>query len=232
MAVASFSGCSGGGGEASPSVPVQSVSNFPLLTAIAGYINSTRSYQTSMTGTAFASTIPNTPFSGSGTFSESSKSWIFEGVQGIAKSSSLTATLQLAGQNMPFADTNVTYFDSNYKALGSTSATSYCVVTSSNPMPTTAKIGDNGVWYVSTCYTDSTKKTKVGTGTASYALEPDTQTTAILKLIVKAVDNGGNTVVTGSSSLRITVNGDVSRFAETATLTAAGITLNYTATYQ
>jgi len=185
-----------------------------------------------MTGTAVGNGIPSTPFSGSGTFSESSRLGTFEGIQGIAKSSTLTATLQLVGQNMPFADTNVTYFDSNYKPLGATSATGYCIVTSSNPIPTTAKIGDNGIWYLSTCYTDSTKRIKAGTGNLSYVLEPDTQTSAILKLIGKAVDNFGNTVASGSSSFRITANGEISRFAEAASVSAAGVALNYTATYQ
>lgn len=223
--------CGGGGDNNSALTPsATNATSFPLATAMANFVNERKSYQVSISGTASASG-QNFPFTGIGTFSESTIAATFEGMPALEKSMTSTGTLDMVGTQVPVADTTATFFDTNYNPIGNTGANIYCVVTSTTPIPTAARVGDNGNWSTSTCYTSSTKLTRLGTVTASYALEPEGDATALLKLVSRQIDTAGNSTST-SITFRVTTSGTLVRVEESGILTINGVTLNLVLRYR
>jgi hypothetical protein len=109
------------------------------------------------------------------------------------------------------AETDTTYVDSNYAPKGWANG-EYVVVTSVATIHDTAKVNDSGLWHTSNRYADSTKLTFLGVSQVSYALLPDTATTALLKIIQVDKDTIGNTLMTATAIFRITPCG---RFDQT-----------------
>lgn len=230
IAASTLVACGGGGDSNYVTAPsTASTTAFPFATAIANFVNERKSSQFSISGTAFAFG-QSVSFTGVGTASESTVASTFEGFPSLKKSITTTGTLDMLGNQFPIGETSATFFDTNYSPLGNTGANVYCVVTSKTPIPITASIGDNGDWFMSTCYTDSSKLNRIGTSKVSYALEPEANTTALLKLVTQLTDTSGNRSPT-NLTLRITTSGAVTRVDETGILNAAGVTLNYVGTY-
>jgi hypothetical protein len=218
LAFALLASCGGGGGGD----PVVSASvSFPIAQALESYVKDTKSSPLSITASA-----NSISFTGSGTLSESTTTTTFEGVTAFQKNSTLTGTLSGLGQTIPISSTNSSYFDSTFRPLGETDTDQYCVTTSITPIPATAKIGDNGNWFVYTCYTNSSKTLRLGTITVTYALEPKTATTGILKINnLFSADSGGG--FTATATLRLTTAGALTRLSETAFISGLSITVTY-----
>jgi hypothetical protein len=225
-ACVALSAC-GGGGDAAP--PVENTASFPMTTVLANYVNQTRSSQASFSGTAIASG-QSFAVSGSRNLSEATTSSTFDGVPALRKALTLTGTMSVAGTSIPLAQTTYAFFDSNYKPLGKTGTGSYCATTAYTPLPGTARIGDNGAWYTLNCYTSSSKQVKVSTSIVSYVLEPDSSTTAVLKVVYQATSTSGNSGTT-TETFRITTGGSLTRMEESGVLSESGVTLNYVARY-
>ena len=155
----------------------------------------------------------------------------FEGAPALRKTSTLTGTLDLLGDKFPIADTSAFFFDTNYSPLGRIAANNYCVVTSKTPIPVTVRIGDNGNWFAATCYTSSSKLTRVGGSNVSYAIEPDGASTALMKIVYRAVDAAGNNL-TSTETYRVTIFGAVTRVGEVGFLSQNGVTFSYVGQYQ
>ena len=223
--------CGGGdGGNDASTTPTVSSITFPLTTAVANFINERKSSTIRVSGTASASG-QNIPFTGSGTVSESTTPSTFEGRPALKKSQTTTGELEIVGTKVPIADSTAGYFDSNYQPLGNIGANSYCVSTVTTPIPVSAKVGDNGSWYTSSCYTSSAKQTRLGTSSVSYTLEPAGDSTALFKVVNRFTDSVGNSS-SSSFSWQISASGGVTRIAESGILAVDGVTLNFVGTYQ
>ena len=221
--VFALSACGGGGGgDDAVVVPPPSTESFALTQAIDNYINETSSALFSISGSAAGE-----PVTGSGILSIGSvSSGIFEGVSALVKTSTVTGSISVAGQSEPYAGTLLTYFDSNYVYLGEELVGDYySVATMVNSIPDFVKIGDTGVWYLSNNYSDISKTFLLTTSTVSYVVEPDTASTAILKIINTESDGYFEVV-----SFRMTVNGSLTRISESGTDPAEQISL--VVTYQ
>lgn len=219
--LALLAACGGGGGGGS-SAPVTSTETFQLRTAYVSYLTDTRSMPFSVTGT-----VSGVNVSGSGTTTQGSMSaTTFEGQSAQVKTTTATGTLIANGQSIPLASSSTTYVDSNYNPLGF-NGSEYEVVTSSTPIPTTARVNDTAVWYSATRYTSSSKITRTGTTTATFVLEPDTASTALLK-IIQVERNTSNTVTsTNTITFRMTPAGSLTRINETLVEGTTSLTATY-----
>lgn len=229
MAASTLVAC-GGGGDSVTTPLTANATTFPLASAIANYVNETKSSRFTMSGTVLSSG-PNVSFTGDGTLSESTIPSTFEGFPALKKSLTTTGTVVLLGNSTPVADTSATFFDTNYSPLGSISGSIYCVASSKTTIPTSAHIGDNGNWFTSTCYTNSSKTTLFGTSTISYTLELEGGTTALLKLIVRTTDTAGNRSPI-TQTFRITTSGNLTRIEESGVFSVNGVMLSYVGKYQ
>jgi len=212
--------CGGGGGSGGSA---SSTETFQLRTAYVSYTNSTGSWPFTVTGSTSGVNV-----TGSGTTTAGSISGTtFEGQAAQAKTTTITGTINANGRSVPLATTGTSYVSSNYDLLGNSSATSYEVVSSSIPIPATARINDTGTWYSSTRYTDQSKTTRRGTATATFVLEPDTASTALLKIIRIEKDTANTVTSTSTIAFRITPAGALTRLSETNVQGTATLTTTY-----
>lgn len=209
----------GGGGSSTPST---STDTYQLRTAYVNYMTDTRSSPFTASGT-----VQGVNVTGSGSFTQGAlTNTTFENQAALQKVSTVTASLNANGQTLPLSTSSTTYVDSNYNPLGA-SDTDYEVVSGSVTIPSTAQVNDTGVWYSSTRYATSTKATRRGTASVSYVLEPDTASSALLKLIRIEKDTTGTTTSTSTLSFRMTPEGGLTRLSE-STLTSTGtLTITY-----
>jgi len=208
-----------GGGSSTPST---STDTYQLRTAYVNYMTDTRSSPFTASGT-----VQGVNVTGSGSFTQGAlTNTTFENQAALQKVSTVTASLNANGQTLPLSTSSTTYVDSNYNLLGA-SGTDYEVVSGSVTIPSTAQVNDTGVWYSSTRYATSTKATRRGTASVSYVLEPDTASSALLKLIRIEKDTTGTTTSTSTLSFRMTPGGGLTRLSE-STLTSTGtLTITY-----
>ena len=219
--LAVLAACGGGGGGGS-TAPVTSTETFQLRTAYVNYLTDTRSLPFALTGT-----VSNVSVSGGGSLTQGSmSSTTFEGQAAQAKVTTVTGTVRGNGQSVSLASTTTAYVDSNYNPLGF-SGSEYEVVTSSAPIPATARVNDTAVWYVTDRYTSSGKTSRVGTTTSTFVLEPDTASTALLK-IIEVERNTSNTVTSTSTiTFRMTPAGALTRLSETVLEGTTSLTVTY-----
>lgn len=217
-----LSACGGGGGGGGSSAPVTSTESFNLRAAYVNYINDSRSLPYTISGT-----ISGYSATGSGTLTQGSlTSATFEGQAALAKVQTSTGTLYANNRTVPLAATSTSYVDSNYNALGSNGA-EYEVVSSSNTISSAARVNDTGIWFVTNRYTSSSKTSLLGTATTSFVLEPDTASTALLK-IIEVERNTSNTVTsTSTSTFRITPGGSLTWIGETLLEGSTAVILTY-----
>lgn len=212
--------CGGGGGGSSG--PVTSTETFQLRTAYVSYINGSGSWPFTISGT-----VSGVNVTGSGTETAGSvSSATFEGQAAQAKTTTATGSFSVNGQNYPLASTSTAYISSNYDPLGFND-TEYEVVTSSVPIPVTARVNDTGTWYSSVRYTNFRKTTRSGTATATFVLEPDTSSTALLKIIRIEKDTNNTTTSTSTITFRMTPAGALTRISEVDAQGSNSLTLTY-----
>ncbi len=219
-ALLALAGCGGGGGGSG--TPAASTDTYQLRTAYVNYLTDTRSAPFTVSGT-----VQGVNVTGSGSFTQGAlTNTTFENQSALQKVSVVTGTLNANGQTGPLSSSSTTYVDSNYNPLGS-SGTDYEVVSGSVTIPTTAKVNDTGVWYSSTLYATSAKTIRRGTASVSYVLEPDSASTALLKIIRVEKDTFGTTSSSSTISFRMTPAGSLTRLSE-STLIPGGTALTIT----
>jgi hypothetical protein len=231
-AAASLLAACGGGGGSGTTAPAATTSttSFALGAALASFVKDTRtaSFTVSGTGSNGSQTIT---VSGSGTAAESAVLGTFEGAAAYNKTSSLVGSLTVQGTTNPLNTSGVDNYDLNFKPVGSTSASSYCVTTSYVALPATVRVGDTGSWYEQTCYTNASKTTKVLTLAVSFQIETDTASTALWRIQQRATTTAGVTT-SGTAAYRITPSGGVSLASSASSATISGVTTNLVFTYQ
>jgi hypothetical protein len=206
-----LAGCGGGGGGGSASTTVASTDAFQLRTAYVNHVTATRSAPFTASGT-----IDGINVTGNGTVTEGAlTSTTFERQGALQKVTVITGTLNANGRTIPLSSSSTEFVDTNYNPLGS-QGDEYEVVTSSVTIPSTARVNSTGVWYTSTLYATSAKSRVEGTATVSYVLEPDTASTALLKIIRIDKDSFGSTTFTNTATFRMTPSGTLTRISETA----------------
>lgn len=208
LLVISIAGCGGGGGD--DSGPVASTETFQLKTAFIASITSSSSSTFTLSGTSSGK-----PVTGSGTIVESSLTpATFEGVNCFKQVTTLTGTVSANGNTIPLGSTGTYFYDGNSNYLGY-SGGSYSVVVGTMTIPVTAKVNDTGILFTEQEYSSSLKSVLLGTNTVSFSIEPDTATTALLKIIETEKDTLNTVVSTDIIVYRITPSGTLTKIYET-----------------
>jgi hypothetical protein len=219
-ALLALAGCGGGGGSSSPTA---STDTYQLRAAYVNYLTDTRSAPFTVSGT-----VNSVNVTGSGSATQGAlSSTTFENQSALQKVSVTTGTLNANGQTLPLSSSSTTYVDSNYNPLGF-NGTDYEVISGAVTIPSTARVNDTGVWYSSIRYATSAKSIRRGTASVSYVLEPDTSSTALLKIIRIEKDTSGGTSSTSTINFRMTPSGGLTRLSE-STLIPGGtaLTISY-----
>lgn len=207
VAVAStaLTACGGGGGGSAAVSPVAaSTESFQLRTA---YINSI-SLPRTLVGT-LSGTVGGVTITGNGTQTQGSMTaGTFEGVAGLKSVTTLIATFKANGQTVPVSLSVTNHTDSNYVPMGWSGA-QYQVVVGAVNIPISAKINDTALALTANRYTSSSKQSRVGTLELTYVLQPDTASTALLKLIETEKNTSGVMTSQTISTFRITPAGGI-----------------------
>lgn len=202
-------GGGGGGGGGGSTATVASTSTFQIKTAYVNDFTTASSVPFTASGTT-----SGTPFTGSGTATTGAPSTTtFEGQSALQTTSVITGSLLVKGTTAPLSSTSTSYYDSNYAFLGS-NGTDYVVVNSAFNLPNTAKVGDTGVVFTANRYSNSSKSLLTGMKTVSFAIEADTASTALLKVVTVDKDTSNATTYSSTATIRITPSGGSTRVNE------------------
>ena len=221
--------CGGGGSDApaptpAPAPSTAATTTFPLAAAMASYAKDTRTVPFTVTGTGTGNgqTIAVT---GSGNVVYAIVAGTFEGAPAQVKTAVSSSTLTIQGNSSAAVDTSMAFYDSNYQPLGTSSDFSYCVTSGATAFPASVKVGDTGTWYAASCYTSKTKAVRIGPATLTYAIEPLTATSVVLRIIAKSTPQTG-AVTTQDVTYTITTAGTVSARETPIAITARGVALS------
>ena len=219
--------CGGGGGGPAPA-PVASTSTFQLKQAYANDFNDTLPYSYTITGVISGANI-----AGNGSTTQSAvANTTFEGVTALQKSRTSSGSVVASGPggtvNIPLAPSTETLFLSPaFNLLGYTSTGAYTVAAAPVTIPVTALVGNSGIIGNFNTFTSSAKLGVPATNLISWSLEPDTATTALMKLTQTIRSNTGVLTATAVDTFRVTPAGAVTRISQTAVTANGTLTLTY-----
>jgi hypothetical protein len=237
LSITLISGCGGGGGGGgTESAPVVSTSTFSLRNAWINYLSLKGSKQFTL-----QRTVNGVTSNGSGTASFGGLlNSTFFGDQAFASATTITGSYASNGQNTPFASTSTYYVDSNALLLGLINDDQGVVLNlTARSLPATVKVGDTGTLFQTTRYTTYTRPTQFnpypfsnsttiqGTSSFTFVVEPDTASTAILKIIAYDKDTKGSDAGTSTTKLRITPDGSVTYISETTVVGSNSVVLTF-----
>jgi hypothetical protein len=219
-----LTGCGGGSGSTPiATTPVASTETYQLKTALANQASNSRSLPYTISGTSSGTSV-----SGSGTITQSSlMNATFEGETVLQKVTTDTVSLVVNGVTSPMASTSTNYMDSNYIPKGSSSTNEYDVVTGSVNIPATIRVNDTGIMYTTNRYTDSTKKSSLGTYVTSFVLQPDSASTALLKIISTQQNTSGVVTSIRTDNYRMTPAGALTHISKSGVGDTISITFTY-----
>lgn len=225
LSAAFIAACGGGGGDSglpTPVPPVVSSETFQVKTAYINYFTDTSSHPFLVSGTAAGFKV-----TGSGTVTQSGvTNGTFEGAAVLQKTTLVTGSFVVNNTSYSLDASDTAYVDANYVAKG-WSGEEYVVVVSVAVVPDTAKVNDTGLWHTSNRFDTSAKTTFLGTSQVSFALEADTATTALLKIIQIDKDTVGDIEMTATATFRVTPAGGLTRLTENAIAGTTNLTLTY-----
>ncbi len=185
--------CGGGGSSTAPST----TTTYPLRSGYQSLISQSEVNSFSISGTC------------TGTATETRSAAVpatFEGTTGVSTTTTLTGSYSNCTP-ASFASTGISYYDTNYKPLGSATPGSDYAVYSVTDLPISVKVGDTAQFGTADVYSSSTKQVKTGTRTLSYAVETDSGNTAIINVITKAYNTSNQLLITQQSRSRINASG-------------------------
>lgn len=215
-AIATLAACGGGGGgdTATATSPVVAAVNvaFPVKAAFTNQFLNSSSLPFRLSGLSSGTSV-----SGSGTVTRGTPvSSTFEGVPALRKTTTVTGTIIVGGNSTPLSSVSSSFADTNINPLGKSDDGEYVVVSGRANIPTTAVINDTGIIYTANTFTTSSKAVRTGTNTVSFALQPDTGTTGLLRIISVDRNVAGATTFTSTATLRIDSSGAFTFLNETA----------------
>jgi hypothetical protein len=200
-------GGGGGGGAPPPTGPVTSTLSFPLLAGITPLDANGESISLTANGTGAVPADGDCTGTVNGTSGPANVATTFEGVPALSATDVITMTFTNC---LPatIAETSTSYYSSTFVNLGySVLGGGYGVWMAPPVIPVSVKVGDTGVAGTIAAYTDSTKAVGDGRTDASWVVEPDTATTAIVNLISKGYDAASQLESTEQDRYRITSTG-------------------------
>lgn len=202
--IAACGGGGGGGTSAPAATPVASTAAFPIKTILANAAKSgTFPFKLSGFVSGFALTGSGTITNGNPTAAT------FEGAPALQTTITSTGTAFANNVSIPLSGTGTGYYDSNYLPIGY-SGNEY-IVYANVTLPSTVRVNDAGTVFTGTRYTSSSKTTSVGTETQTYAVQPDTDTTALLVITSVYKNTLGTVTSSNTEKIRITTAGDMTR---------------------
>lgn len=203
-ALLALAGCGGGGGGSSASNSTEttaSTATFPLRSGYQALVGQSEVNSFSISGTCTGTATETRSAATAATF---------EGIPGVSTTTTLTGTYSNCTP-ASFAGTSISYYDTNYKPLGSeVPGTDYAVYSTSNDLPTSVKVGDTAQFATVDVYSSSTKQVRNGTRVLSYTVEADSNSTAIVNLIAKGYNASNQLLYTQQSRYRINTSGQLS----------------------
>jgi len=231
-----FSACGGGGGGIESVPVVASNLTFSLRNSWINYLSLKGSKQFTLQITANGVTSYG---SGTASFGGLLNSTFF-GDQAFAAAKTITGSYVSNGQNTPFASTDTYYIDSNALLIGRVDGAQGIVHDlSARSLPINVKVGDTGTLFQTTRYTTYTRPTLLnpypfsnsttiqGTSTFTFAIEPETASTVILKIITYNKDTKGSTVGLDTTKLRILADGTVTYLSESTVVGSNSAVLTF-----
>ena len=217
-----LSACGGGGGGVSG--PVASTESFPLRTVWANLLTTPSTNKVTVSGT----NKNGGAITGSGTNTISGLSaGTFEGMPAQKQTQTTAVSLVSNGETIPVNDSFDTWVGSDYAPKGESSVSSNYVVVTAASLSSAARVNDTGTAYTANLYADSTKAVLRGTRTASYVLEADTASTALLSLIFEDKNTSNVTTNKSTQQLRITTTGTFTRIKETIVEGGSTLIISY-----
>jgi hypothetical protein len=155
----------------------------------------------------------------------------FNGQPALSATTTINGTLNVNGQAVPLASVRQSFVTTNYVPLGSIGTGSYCVVTSSTPLPVAASVGSTGTYYTASCYTDSTRAVPTGTMTAAYTVSAGTTSSNLTATTIATIVNPSNVQVASEQhDYLVDTSGGVTFQSLALTMTDGGLTLSLTGT--
>lgn len=153
-------------------------------------------------------------------------STVFEGKPALQATTTFNSTLTVNGSTLPVNSTSTDYYDTNYSPLGSLSD-EYRVLDAPQKIPDTVKAGDSGIFYTETRYSDSSKRTVVGTAEVSYEVLPDTATSLMIKVTEVDINSGSVASMPIVDTFILTNTNSLVRVTETSSTSNLDLTINY-----
>ena len=215
-----LAGCGGGGAGDTP--PTTSAETYQTRAA---WVNSVS--ESGTRGFTISGSVNGVAVSGSGsaTFGALAGS-VFEGRPALSRTTVLTGSLVAGGQTLPWGSTQAFHVDANYLPLGRV-ADEYWLVTGTPAIPQTARVNDAGTLYTFNRYTSSSKTVLLGTGSVGYAVQPDTASTALLRVVITDRPSGGAVSATTIATFRMTPAGSLTRLTEEFQQGGSALTARY-----
>ena len=198
-------------------VPATASSSFQVKSALVNYFLDTKTLTYTVQEVDSPLGVVAITFSGTGTLTQSSvSSATFEGVSGFQKTTNTNESIQMGANTtkVPRSSTSTGYTDSNYVPIGSSNDV-YAVVTGAVTIPQTGVVGDKGPLYTENYYSSNAKSPLLGTTEYTFAIEPDTAPTALLKLTQVKKDTSGTPLSTSTTTFRMTLAGGLTRLSDT-----------------
>lgn len=199
LAAVLLSSCGGGGGNAGSGTVISNLS-FPLQSGLRASIASGESTDFTVSGTCTGSASTN---------SSPATPAMYGNVSGF--SAVTTLYVNVPNCSPPYIYSSATeYFDSNYDPLGSVdSSGQYGVFAIPPAVPASVRVGDAGTIGRIDNYSDAAHLFTTGYVEMSYAILPDTATTAFVNLISKSYDISGLLTSTQQDKYRIKSDGSL-----------------------
>lgn len=214
-------GCGGGGGGSDSAPAPATTENYQLWQAWVNYATASATRNFTIDGSVNGVSVTGSGLATTGSLSSAT----FEGKAALRKTTTISGTISVAGQTLPYGGSSTTYLDTNYLPLGSSDG-EYAVVTGTS-IPQTAKVNDTSVLYTYTRYPSSAKSYSTGTGVVTFALVPETASTSLLKVISADKSTSGGVEATTIATFRITPAGALTPLSEEYQSGAMALTLRY-----
>jgi hypothetical protein len=201
-------GCGGGGGSSATSSGsvVVSTQSYPFRTAYTNLVNSTATLPYTVTsgaqngaGNLWQSALSNSTFQSLAVMAKTVTASTFMNVNGVSTPSPLTVTY---------------YFDSNYLPVGSIEGADCTKVKGAVNIPSTVKVGDSGLMYSFSRFGSCISVFENRFGTVTYAVEPESATSVLVKLTEIQKDVLNQVAKTVTTTISVDISGQAKRISE------------------
>ncbi|MFJ1259192.1 hypothetical protein [Cupriavidus sp. CuC1] len=205
LAFAFFLGSCGGGGDGGGSSATTQTLSVPLLTAVANLVNNGITVKFSISGSS-----GNTIVTGSGTLTDApAVAATLNGVAVLKTTETVTGTVMVNGNSAPLSQSRIIYRNSSTFAEVVDDEGNPYIVFGSYGYPEIVRAGDAATLATGTIFSDSTRATKTGTVTLSYAVAADSASSLLVTFIDSNFDNSNNKTAEGQTTFRVDKIGNI-----------------------